>query len=171
MTDIPRDDRGLRGCAWCGEPIRNQPATGRLRDYCSRTHRELAYRARKQQAAIDAAVAAALAAAAAAPAGPVSTTDATVSSVVETPLPAAMWQEPPQAIGVGARVRLLERQSARFQVEGEPRGYDVPAGTVGVVLAVRAGEPTPYVVEWQTGTSVTKLRVEEHQLAEAGART
>lgn len=48
-------------CAWCGEPIRNQPATGRLRDYCKQGCREMAYRARREQGLIAAAVADALA--------------------------------------------------------------------------------------------------------------
>ncbi|ALU98541.1 hypothetical protein WQO_34370 (plasmid) [Streptomyces globisporus C-1027] len=58
-------------CAWCGEPVR-QSGIGRKREYCGRTHRELAYRARRQQRAVDEAVAQALAAA------------ASESSVVET---------------------------------------------------------------------------------------
>jgi hypothetical protein len=45
---MPRDANGLRPCEWCGDPIR-QPATGRRRRYCSRTHRELAYRRRKTE--------------------------------------------------------------------------------------------------------------------------
>jgi hypothetical protein len=62
MSDgLPRDDRGLRVCGWCGEPIRNQPATGRLRDYCKQGCREMAYRARREQGLIAAAVADALA--------------------------------------------------------------------------------------------------------------
>lgn len=48
-------------CAWCGEPVR-QHGIGRTREYCSRSHRELAYRDRKQQRLIDEAVAQALAA-------------------------------------------------------------------------------------------------------------
>ncbi|MFJ4412572.1 hypothetical protein [Streptomyces sp. NPDC088910] len=63
MSDgLPRDERGLRVCGWCGEPIRNQPATGRLRDYCKQGHREMAYRARRESGLIAAAVADALAA-------------------------------------------------------------------------------------------------------------
>jgi hypothetical protein len=62
MSDgLPRDERGLRVCGWCGEPIRNQPAIGRLRDYCKQGCREMAYRARREQGLIAAAVADALA--------------------------------------------------------------------------------------------------------------
>jgi hypothetical protein len=43
---MPRDASGLRPCEWCGGPIR-QPATGRRRRYCKAGHREMAYRARK----------------------------------------------------------------------------------------------------------------------------
>jgi hypothetical protein len=42
---LPRDDRGLRPCEWCGGTIQ-QPKIGRLRRYCRRTCRELAYRER-----------------------------------------------------------------------------------------------------------------------------
>lgn len=58
---LPRDERRLRVCAWCGGPI-EQPTIGRLRDYCRRTHRELAYRERVTQRRIDEALAAVLAA-------------------------------------------------------------------------------------------------------------
>jgi hypothetical protein len=36
-----------RLCMWCGGPIQ-QSGRGRRRDYCSRTHREYAYRARRE---------------------------------------------------------------------------------------------------------------------------
>jgi hypothetical protein len=42
-------------CEWCGGRI-EQPATGRRRLYCGRTHRELAYRERKTQRRIGEAV-------------------------------------------------------------------------------------------------------------------
>jgi hypothetical protein len=45
---MPRDADGLRPCEWCGGPIR-QPATGRRRRYCSRTHRQMAYEERVTQ--------------------------------------------------------------------------------------------------------------------------
>lgn len=64
-----RDADGNLLCDRCHGPI-EQPATGRRRLYCGRTCRELAYRVRKQERAIDEAVAAAA---------------APVSSVVETP--------------------------------------------------------------------------------------
>lgn len=54
---MPRDERKLRPCAWCGGRI-DQPPIGRLRDYCRRTCRELAYRERKTQRRVDDAVAA-----------------------------------------------------------------------------------------------------------------
>lgn len=44
-------DRGPLACDRCGERI-EQPATGRRRLYCSRTCRELAYRARARDEAI-----------------------------------------------------------------------------------------------------------------------
>lgn len=58
---MPRDADGLDPCDWCGGPIR-QPATGRRRRYCSRTHRELAYRERKTVRRVDEAVVQAVAA-------------------------------------------------------------------------------------------------------------
>lgn len=57
---MPKDQNGLDPCDWCGGPIQ-QPATGRRRRYCSRTHRELAYRERKTVRRVDEAVAAATA--------------------------------------------------------------------------------------------------------------
>ncbi|MFG3223141.1 hypothetical protein [Streptomyces sp. NPDC048185] len=45
--DTPRDVDGEKLCAWCGGPIK-QSGVGRSRDYCSRTHREYAYRARRE---------------------------------------------------------------------------------------------------------------------------
>lgn len=57
---MPRDANGLRPCEWCGATIR-QPATGRRRRYCGRTHRELAYRERKTQRRIGEALQAATA--------------------------------------------------------------------------------------------------------------
>ncbi|MBV1956245.1 hypothetical protein KUG12_18140 [Streptomyces sp. BV333] len=45
--DTPRDADGAKLCAWCGGEI-EQPGVGRRRDYCSRTHREYAYRARRE---------------------------------------------------------------------------------------------------------------------------
>jgi hypothetical protein len=45
-TTAPIEDAdGNRLCIWCGGPI-VQPETGRKRDYCSRSHREYAYRER-----------------------------------------------------------------------------------------------------------------------------
>jgi hypothetical protein len=63
-----RDSEGNLLCDRCHGPI-VQPSTGRRRLYCGRTCRELAYRERSRQAAIDEAVKAAT---------------APVSSVVET---------------------------------------------------------------------------------------
>lgn len=48
-TETPRDADGNKLCAWCGGPIR-QSGVGRSRDYCSRTHREYAYRKRRDLA-------------------------------------------------------------------------------------------------------------------------
>lgn len=48
-TEEPRDSDGNKLCAWCGGPIR-QSGVGRSRDYCSRTHREYAYRKRRDLA-------------------------------------------------------------------------------------------------------------------------
>jgi hypothetical protein len=45
-TETPRDGDGGKLCAWCGGPIR-QSGVGRSKDYCSRTHKEYAYRARR----------------------------------------------------------------------------------------------------------------------------
>lgn len=47
-TETPRDADGEKLCAWCGGPIR-QSGVGRSRDYCSRTHREYAYRKRRDR--------------------------------------------------------------------------------------------------------------------------
>ncbi|MFH8797781.1 hypothetical protein [Streptomyces sp. NPDC017941] len=45
--DTPRATDGAKLCAWCGGEIK-QSGVGRSRDYCSRTHREYAYRARRE---------------------------------------------------------------------------------------------------------------------------
>lgn len=45
--ETPRDRDGNKVCAWCGDPIK-QSGVGRSKDYCSRTHREYAYRARRE---------------------------------------------------------------------------------------------------------------------------
>ncbi|MEU8853050.1 hypothetical protein AB0C70_44125, partial [Streptomyces sp. NPDC048564] len=45
--DTPRGTDGAKLCAWCGGEIK-QSGVGRSRDYCSRTHREYAYRARRE---------------------------------------------------------------------------------------------------------------------------
>ncbi|PVC78847.1 hypothetical protein DBP19_36950 [Streptomyces sp. CS090A] len=42
-----RTSDGEKACAWCGGPIQ-QTGVGRRKDYCSRTHREYAYRARRE---------------------------------------------------------------------------------------------------------------------------
>ncbi|MFF9527643.1 hypothetical protein ACF1DV_37615, partial [Streptomyces achromogenes] len=47
-TETPRDDSGEPLCAWCGGPVQ-QSGIGRRREYCSRTHREYAYRARRDR--------------------------------------------------------------------------------------------------------------------------
>ncbi|MFE6703354.1 hypothetical protein [Streptomyces sp. NPDC057718] len=48
MTEeTPRASDGEKVCAWCGGPIQ-QTGVGRRKDYCSRTHREYAYRARRE---------------------------------------------------------------------------------------------------------------------------
>lgn len=44
--ETPRDPDGAKLCAWCGGPIQ-QSGVGRSKDYCSRTHKEYAYRARR----------------------------------------------------------------------------------------------------------------------------
>jgi hypothetical protein len=73
-----RDSEGNLLCDRCHGPI-VQPSTGRRRLYCGRTCRELAYRERSRQAAIDKAVKAAT---------------APVSSVVETaPVPVTSVDE------------------------------------------------------------------------------
>ncbi|MGW2485454.1 hypothetical protein ACWCWQ_37160 [Streptomyces sp. NPDC001571] len=92
--ETPRDGAGAKACAWCGGPIK-QSGVGRSRDYCSRTHKEYAYRSRRD---------AKLIAQALADARPVSTTAETgpaVSPVVETgsgqvaaPIPAPAEPEP-----------------------------------------------------------------------------
>jgi hypothetical protein len=66
MNDETTTD-GLRLCEWCGSPIRNQPATGRLRDYCRQSCRQRAYEERRQQKRIADALAAATYAPAPAP--------------------------------------------------------------------------------------------------------
>ncbi|MEU8030681.1 hypothetical protein AB0C13_18855 [Streptomyces sp. NPDC049099] len=47
-TETPRDTDGEPLCAWCGDPIK-QSGVGRRRAYCSRTHREYAYRDRRDR--------------------------------------------------------------------------------------------------------------------------
>ena len=56
--ETPRDAEGNKLCAWCGGPIQ-QSGVGRSRDYCSRTHREYAYRSRRELELVTAARAAA----------------------------------------------------------------------------------------------------------------
>lgn len=46
-TENPRDASGEPLCVWCGGEIK-QSGVGRRREYCSRTHREYAYRARRE---------------------------------------------------------------------------------------------------------------------------
>lgn len=45
--ETPRNGDDAKLCAWCGGEIK-QSGVGRSRDYCSRTHREYAYRARRE---------------------------------------------------------------------------------------------------------------------------
>ncbi|BFP57575.1 hypothetical protein SCMC78_73820 (plasmid) [Streptomyces sp. CMC78] len=45
--ETPRAPDGAKLCGWCGGPIQ-QSGVGRSRDYCSRTHREYAYRDRRE---------------------------------------------------------------------------------------------------------------------------
>ncbi|MFD3622573.1 hypothetical protein ACFWWT_47090 [Streptomyces sp. NPDC058676] len=45
--ETPRGPDDEKLCAWCGGPIK-QSGVGRSKDYCSRTHREYAYRARRE---------------------------------------------------------------------------------------------------------------------------
>ncbi|MFD8300700.1 MULTISPECIES: hypothetical protein [Streptomyces] len=54
-TETPRNGDGEKLCAWCGGEIK-QSGVGRSRDYCSRTHREYAYRQRREQRLIAEAV-------------------------------------------------------------------------------------------------------------------
>lgn len=56
---LPRGADGLEPCGWCGGAIL-QPPIGRRRRYCSRTHRELAYRQRRTARLVDTAVQAAV---------------------------------------------------------------------------------------------------------------
>ncbi|MEW1798159.1 hypothetical protein [Streptomyces niveus] len=63
--ETPRTPDGAKLCAWCGGPIK-QSGVGRSKDYCGRTHRELAYRERATQKRIAQALA---------DASPVSSTD------------------------------------------------------------------------------------------------
>jgi hypothetical protein len=91
-----RDADGNLLCDRCHGPI-VQPPTGRRRLYCSRTCRELAYRVRSRQAAIDEAVKAAT---------------APVSSVVETtPDPVSSVDEtrvsPPRRLPAGMGMGML----------------------------------------------------------------
>lgn len=94
--ETPRTPDGAKLCAWCGGPIR-QSGVGRSRDYCSRTHKEYAYRERATQKRIAQALA---------DASPISTTDevpspqdsttdeirpAAETSVVETLPPLTEW--------------------------------------------------------------------------------
>jgi hypothetical protein len=46
--ETPRDADGEPLCEWCGAEVK-QPPTGRRRLYCSRTHREYAYRQRRER--------------------------------------------------------------------------------------------------------------------------
>jgi hypothetical protein len=43
--ELPRD-KASRPCEWCGEPV-PQPATGRPKLHCKRSHRQRAFEARR----------------------------------------------------------------------------------------------------------------------------
>ncbi|MFD6273949.1 hypothetical protein ACFWFL_31515, partial [Nocardia asteroides] len=84
--DTPRTPDGAKLCAWCGGAIR-QSGVGRSRDYCSRTHKEYAYRSRREARLIAEALAAQAAVSTtgeSAVSTTVGTPDAPVSPVVET---------------------------------------------------------------------------------------
>ncbi|MEU8545311.1 hypothetical protein AB0C52_35810 [Streptomyces sp. NPDC048717] len=105
--ETPRDADGAKICAWCGGPIR-QSGVGRSRDYCSRTHKEYAYRARRDGRLIAAALAAVR---------PVSTTVESlepVSPVVETVAAEDFLLAPPVPAPVApapAAARPVRRQA------------------------------------------------------------
>jgi hypothetical protein len=91
--ETPRTPDGAKLCAWCGGTMR-QTGVGRSRDYCSRTHKEYAYRARRDRRLVDEALAAVAAVSTTAVKGPAVEP---VSAVVETgaaPIPAQAPADP-----------------------------------------------------------------------------
>jgi len=112
-----------RPCAWCGKPVR-QHGIGRTKEYCGRTCRELAYRARKQERLIGEAVARAVAAAPPSDSSVVETARSD-SSVVETgrgretTVPGVV----PEAWKAPARVerRRLSRNRSHMTADPFPR--------------------------------------------------
>ncbi|HWE69600.1 MAG TPA: hypothetical protein VG205_04510 [Acidimicrobiales bacterium] len=44
MTELPGIDR----CGWCGRPLTKRPGAGRPRRFCSPSHRQRAYEARRR---------------------------------------------------------------------------------------------------------------------------
>ncbi len=88
--ETPRTPDGAKLCAWCGGTMR-QTGVGRSRDYCSRTHKEYAYRARRDRRLVDEALAAAAVVsttAEKAPADGISPVVETESGPVTAPIPA-----------------------------------------------------------------------------------
>ncbi len=88
--ETPRTPDGAKLCAWCGGTMR-QTGVGRSRDYCSRTHKEYAYRARRDRRLVDEALAAAAVVsttAEKAPAAGISPVVETESRPVTAPIPA-----------------------------------------------------------------------------------
>lgn len=118
--ETPKDGAGAKLCGWCGGQIR-QTGVGRSKDYCTRTHKEYAYRARRD---------ARLIANALADARPVSTTAESVSTTDGTPVSPVVEtgavRVPPQ-VPDPVRRAVEERQATLFVAElVERTSADIP---------------------------------------------
>lgn len=115
--ETPKDGAGAKLCGWCGGQIR-QSGVGRSKDYCTRTHKEYAYRARRD---------ARLIANALADARPVSTTAESVSTTDGTPVSPVVEtgavRVPPQVLDPVSRA-VEERQAVLFLAEAVARTSD-----------------------------------------------
>ncbi|MEU8623209.1 hypothetical protein [Streptomyces sp. NPDC048623] len=121
--DTPRGTDGAKLCAWCGGEIK-QSGVGRSRDYCSRTHREYAYRARREAEVKLVAYSRGRADAARSVSSTVDTRQDSVPTVDETraPGPAADpgdgWVRSPDV--VDAQLRELEARQAAHRPAAVP---------------------------------------------------
>ncbi|WP_327310140.1 hypothetical protein OG730_44040 (plasmid) [Streptomyces sp. NBC_01298] len=118
--ETPKDSAGAKLCGWCGGQIR-QSGVGRSKDYCTRTHKEYAYRSRRD---------ARLIANALADARPVSTTGESVSTTggtVISPVVETGSVRVPLPVPDPVRRAVEERQAVLFLADAVAHtSVDVP---------------------------------------------